>query len=74
MTQISASLENAMNEHFGSSPEWCRRCDSPVWANEEDEVLVDSRELTGLTADNPSYPGLAGYAHICPGTNLPHQV
>lgn len=68
MTQISASLENAMNEHFGSSPEWCRRCDSPVWANEEDEVLVDSRELTG-SCENGSYA-----SELCPGTNLPHQV
>lgn len=68
MTQISSSLENAMNERFGCAPEWCRRCDSPVWADEESELFVDSRELTASHEDGSPAP------ELCPGTNLLHEV
>jgi hypothetical protein len=68
MTQTSNSLAAKMTEHFGVAPEWCRRCDSPVWANEEDEVFVDSRELTSSCEDG------SPASEFCPGTDQLHEV
>jgi len=68
MPQISASLENEMNARFGCAPEWCHRCDSPVWADDESELFLDSRELT--SSAESGFPA----SELCPGTDLTHEV